>query len=816
MADNESQATYFWRGGKKIPIKKVPDKFTVRMKQGVDPLEIPEKYPCRYCKTLERQNLTEFQVDATRSAESTGATLDRLKNERNVEFAGNVYKIANDPFTEVYPTEEITIQFKPEVSDEKIGEIVAEFGLELVKPVKGMDNCWVVRLAPHIKQDSFVVANELNEHESVLEAEANVVIGIEKYYVPTDELYKDQWHLHHNGGPQLENGSHVFAQDAWEITRGERAIVVAIMDDSVDLDHMDLAIADKIVAPRDFRGSDFEPIPESATDNHGTACAGVAIAEENGEGVVGIAPGCSLMPLRMTGFLDDRSIEDQFEWAMNNGASVISCSWGPASINFPLSMRQRAAFRRVATEGRDGKGCVICFAAGNANRPVNGTVDEQGWPNDALSGETEWLDGYAVSEDVIAVSACNSLGKKSAYSNWGDEISVCAPSNNGHPGIGSSITYPRITTGFSGRGIVTTDRVGSAGYSSSDYTFSFGGTSSACPLVAGVAALVLSANPNLTAQEVKEVLEQTTDKIIDETPDPQLGNSFGTYDEEGHSKWFGFGKVNAAKAVSRAKSLLNGNSELVFKKSSTPNLAIPDNDTTGVMDRISFEEAAFIADVKVNVDISHSYVGDLKLELGAPTGETVVLQNRRGGREDDIRFTYDTTNTLALTSLIGKTVQGDWRLKVQDFAPLDTGIFNSWELELAARKDTALLLEKAPGMTIPDNDRTGVIDTISTQSAGKVKELEVSIDITHTYIGDLTITLISPSSTEVVLHNRVGGPLNNINQVYSSATTSGLKNLAGESIEGEWKLKLVDNAGADVGKLNKWSVRIIRMEETVS
>ncbi len=108
------------------------------------------------------------------------------------------------------------------------------------------------------------------------------------------------------------------------------------------------------------------------------------------------------MPIRTTGYLDDESIEQVFDWAMTKGASVISCSWGASAVYFPLSLRQRAAITRAATEGRNGKGCVIVFAAGNANRPTSGTVNESGWPNNLLQGPVKWLSGFAVHPDVIS------------------------------------------------------------------------------------------------------------------------------------------------------------------------------------------------------------------------------------------------------------------------------------------------------------------------------------------------------------------------------------------------------------------------------
>lgn len=113
---------------------------------------------------------------------------------------------------------------------------------------------------------------------------------------------------------------------------------------------------------------------------------------------------------------------------IDRGASVLSCSSSAAARYFSLSLRN--ALSRVATLGR---GCVLVFAAGNENRPVNGTVNETGWPNNQPSGPTPWLIGFAAHEDVVAVAASSSTAAKSAYSNWGTEISVCTPQQQRAP-----------------------------------------------------------------------------------------------------------------------------------------------------------------------------------------------------------------------------------------------------------------------------------------------------------------------------------------------------------------------------------------------
>jgi subtilisin family serine protease len=449
--DKETLGTYLWRGGEKLKIAKVADRFTARLKRRVSLVEVATSYHLAHRNSLTRQNIEEFAVDAS----ERDATMDRVRQGDEVEFASHVYAFELDPTSRLYLTDEITVQFKHEVSDEEIERLTAELGLELVKELAGATRAYVFRVGPQAKMNPIKIANLLKDNKYVLESEPNIATRTKSLYVPADSLFSEQWHLHHTGGLFLAAGSHIDAVRAWDITRGERSIVVAVADDSVDLNHVDFQGEGKIVAPVDFAGRDFEPLPETVHDNHGTACAGVAVAEENGRGVVGVASGCALMPIRTSYTIDDNSIEELFDWVIDHAASVLSCSWSADAVYFGLSLRMRLAIHRAATEGRSGLGCVIVFAAGNENRPINGTVDERGWPNHWLSGPTTWLNGFAAHEDVIAVAACTSLARKSAYSNWGDEISVCAPSNNAPPD-----TFPRVTTPLHGLGVVTTDRVG--------------------------------------------------------------------------------------------------------------------------------------------------------------------------------------------------------------------------------------------------------------------------------------------------------------------------------------------------------------------
>ncbi len=672
------------RGGEALILEKVDDRFTVAPKFP-DSSDWATHLPSKTSTPLGNSRLSELTVEP----ENLEPTMAMARNLTEVAFASHVYQIKNSPGTFTYLSNEITIQWAENSDRQTRAALIDRFGLQEIKPVDLLPHTFVYRLTEESTENPIKITNRLIADPAVIAAEPNLIIPTQPLYRPTDGFYAQQWYLHHNGGQYLALGSHIDAEKAWDMTRGDRAIIVAVADDAIDLNHPDFQGLGKIVAPKDFKGQDFLPQPEGLNENHGTSCAGLAIAEENGTGIVGVAPGCSLMPVRTTGFLDDNSIEELFNWCSSQGAAVISCSWGPAAVNFPLSLRQNAALTKAATQGRQGKGCVIVFAAGNANRPINDTVYEQGWPNNVIFGNTRWLAGFPVHPDVIGVSACSSLSKKAIYSNWGKEITVCAPSNNAPPGIwlqqtGFIPTPPAVTSSTPGLGVFTSDRVGGAGYGTGDFTGGFGGTSSACPIVAGVAALVLSANPTLTAAQVKQLLIANTDKIVDTDADPQFGFRKGTYDSRGHSEWFGYGKVNAYKAVLAAFQS-RPTVPLVtrwIQRQNYASMVIPDDDTRGVSSSLYISESNLLRDIQVTVDIEHQFLGDIQVILSAPSGKTILLQNRTLGRRTQLKYTYSASERPLLKSLLNLPIKGIWKLDVIDYALGHTGTLKGWTLTL--------------------------------------------------------------------------------------------------------------------------------------
>jgi subtilisin-like proprotein convertase family protein len=248
-----------------------------------------------------------------------------------------------------------------------------------------------------------------------------------------------------------------------------------------------------------------------------------------------------------------------------------------------------------------------------------------------------------------------------------------------------------------------------------------------------------------------------------------------------------------------------------FNPVSTPNRAIPDNNAIGITDTINIVDALTISSFKVGVDITHPYRGDLRVTLTTPWGTVIELHPKgRGANADDLKITYDETTLPALATLRGRSTLGMWRLTVQDLAPADVGRLNRWSLEIASAIGVVSPtdLQEAPGTAIPDAPSGGIERVLSTTATSRIGSVEVSVDIAHTWIGDLRVSLLSPAGSEVLLHDRAGGPTDNLVRTFTPANTPTLGVLTGQSAAGAWRLRVVDSGAQDVGKLNSWRVLI--------
>src|SRR6185295_10030277 len=222
------------------------------------------------------------------------------------------------------------------------------------------------------------------------------------------------------------------------------------------------------------------------------------------------------------------------------------------------------------------------------------------------------------------------------------------------------------------------------------------------------------------------------------------------------SGWFGFGKVDAAAAVAEALRLIGdvpGNNNTITQ-SSSPAKAIPDNNPVGISDVITINDGVTASAVKVDVDITHTYIGDLVVKLTSPRGTPAILHERNGGSAKNIVKTFDLSNAPTLSRFNGESASGNWTLEIIDVAAIDTGTLNKWTIHIGSGLSQEIKAEETPGVTIPDNNPMGIERTLNVSESGTIKEMEIGIDITHTYIGDLIINLVSPTGTITSLHSK--------------------------------------------------------------
>ncbi|BCO08884.1 hypothetical protein GF1_12600 [Desulfolithobacter dissulfuricans] len=248
----------------------------------------------------------------------------------------------------------------------------------------------------------------------------------------------------------------------------------------------------------------------------------------------------------------------------------------------------------------------------------------------------------------------------------------------------------------------------------------------------------------------------------------------------------------------------------MIRRERRPALDIPDNDPAGVIDTLTVEEEGTIRDIRCQVDIQHTYIGDLRLILRSPGQESVVLHDREGGGADDLVREYSLADYVPLATLKGDQAHGTWELQVSDHAGLDTGVLRKWSLGLSLIKQTEKRLQKTsqPQLLIPDNNPGGIRDTIEITEQGTIVKLKISLDIEHTYIGDLRCTLTAPDGTDVVLHDRSGNGRDNIKKTYDGVQVPGLLTLEGTPMQGQWQLAVSDHAAEDEGALRQWGLDI--------
>ncbi len=480
-------------------------------------------------------------------------------------------------------------------------------------------------------------------------ASADVLVARQRFKraLPNDPMIGSQWYLKNSTtSPSI---THINVEGVWKYSESPPSVrglgvSIGIVDDGVQIDHPDLILNVDTINDYDWNANDFDASPSLSTDIHGTACAGVAAAlANNGEGVAGVAPESVIVGLRLiSSSVDDWQEAEAMAWR-NNLIHVKNNSWGPQDTGRllegpgPLTV---AAMQNAVAGGRDGKGTIFVWAAGNGRG----------------NGDNSNYDGYANRIETIAVGAMDSNGAQADYSESGANLLLVAPSD-----------------GIGGLGIVTTDRTGTAGWNtasgaSGNYTTlsgasSFGGTSSSTPVVSGVVALMLQKNPNLGWRDVQEILIRSATKVQPSDPDWQTNGANLSFNHK-----FGAGLVNAGAAVEMAGTWTNLASRTKRTIYSSNSEAIPEG---GAVTR-TFSvvgDTHRIEAVTVTVTATHSARGDLALTLTSPTGMKSRLSevhNDPNPNYKDDKQSGSVSWTFSSVRHWGEFTGGDWTLEVRD------------------------------------------------------------------------------------------------------------------------------------------------------
>jgi subtilisin-like proprotein convertase family protein/subtilisin family serine protease len=758
-----------------------------------------------------------------------------LATSPGVDFAVPVFVIG-ETNSEAVLLDEVIVALRPGVSAGAFFKGDGRFSD--FRPLAGTPDQYVATVAAGPGEAALAVANDLADDKRLAWASPNFFQDWKKFYTPNDPRFANLWHLHNTGQSGGLADADPDLPEAWDVNRGGSAgITVAVVDDGVPTDHPDLL---NWVNPGEVAGNGFDDdgngwvddlngwnfvantanaAPQVNADEHGTSVAGVAVARgDNGEGVAGAAYNSAVMSVRIFNgptATNDANIVSALYYAAGrtaNGtgtwkaADIANNSWGGGGASSALI----AALTWGTTSGRQGKGTAYFFATGNGGGP---------------SASQPALQSLTI-PGVVGVGAVANTGNRSSYSQYGPGLDFVTPSNGGTLAID------------------TTDRVGPDGYATGDYTGTgasgFGGTSSATPLAAGIAALVLAQadakSVSLTAPQLRNYLLNTTDFVGGVTYDPATGRhvEYGTGRLNAFTAVSGIGKpeisvtsstadlVSGAAVTDFGTVLAGGSKDLTFRvrnQGTSPLTLASLSVAPGPYGVLTGPGATTL-----NVGEATTFTLRFSPTASGLTDRTVTLASND---TDEPLFTFTARGTGVVPNASGTAFE-DWDGDGARDAN-DPGL--AGRVVFADQNDNGVRDISAGGGTFTNSTATPLPDLATVQSTlavtgliGAVADLNVRINATHTYTSDLTVSLLAPDGTRVTLAPRVGGSGDNFeNTVFDdqagTAITAGkapfagsyrpsgsLATVNGRGGNGNWTLEIVDGVSGDFGNLLDWSL----------
>ncbi|WP_425576216.1 S8 family peptidase [Streptomyces glaucosporus] len=488
---------------------------------------------------------------------------------------------------------------------------------------------------------------EIDEIVKAFEADPDVAYAepntrVYAMATPNDTHYGSQWDL-------FESTAGMRVPGAWDKSTG-RGAVVAVLDTGY-VAHSDLAanivpgydFVSSAAEARDGNGRDSNPADEgdwfnagecgvsydSPSSWHGTHVAGtIAAATNNGKGIAGIAYDARIQPVRVLAKCGGTTadIADAITWASGGTVPGVPANPTPADvINMSLGGSGTCSSTyQNAINGAVGRGTAVVVAAGNSNANAANFVP-------------------ASCNNVITVAASDRQGNRASYSNYGTVVDIAAPGGE---------------TATRTNGILSTIDSGTTVPSGESYGY-YQGTSMAAPHIAGLAALMVSQDPALTPARIEQLIKSNARTL----PGTCSGGC-------------GAGLADATATVTAAAGGDSGEEPPAGGTyTNSANVSIPDDNTTGVTSPItvSGRSGNAPADLKVSVDIKHTYRGDLVIDLIAPDGRTANLKGSGWDSADNVIATY----TVDASSV---AANGTWKLRVKDVQAGDTGYIDSWSL----------------------------------------------------------------------------------------------------------------------------------------